>query len=92
MNCNKSAAEDWPFVGMKTGSASGFLDAGLFAAEADSLLKIWQKKLLLADGVTAFHLLPATEYDRMLALEIAPAPAVKPVRVGIALHPRARGD
>ena len=34
-----------------------------------------------------FHILPADEYDRMLRLEILPAPAVRPIRVGIALHP-----
>ena len=56
------------------------LDAGLFAAEADSLLKIWQKRLLEAEGVTVFHLLPVAEYDRLLPLSILPAPATRPVR------------
>ena len=51
------------------------LDAGLFAPEADSLLTIWHKAFLEADGITAFHLLPASEYERMLPLEIQPAPA-----------------
>jgi len=46
------------------------LDAGLFAAEADSLLKIWHKDLLEAGGVTAFYVLPQAEYERMLPLEI----------------------
>jgi hypothetical protein len=54
-------------------------EAGLFEPEADSLLKIWAKRLLEA--------LPAAEYDRMLQLEILPVPAARPVRVGIALHP-----
>jgi hypothetical protein len=80
------AAKDWPEEGM-TQFRRALLSAGLFDAEADSLLKIWRELLLEADGVTAFHILPVEEYDRMLPLEITPAPAVKPVRVGIALHP-----
>jgi hypothetical protein len=57
------------------------------AYEADALLKIWYKRLFQAEGVTAFHILPGAEYDRMLPLAITPEPAAKPVRVGIALHP-----
>jgi hypothetical protein len=79
-------AEDWPSVGQKQ-VRQALLDAGLFGPEADSLLKIWEKGLFQADGVTAFHVLPMSEYERMLPLEIAPAPAARPVRVGIALHP-----
>src|SRR5262249_9420162 len=56
-------------------------------AEADALLKIWHRRLLEADGVTVFHILPPEEYDRMLPLQVLPAPAERPVRVGIALHP-----
>jgi hypothetical protein len=78
--------EDWPFVGMKQ-VRQALLDAGLFEAEADSLLKIWDKRLLQAEGVTAFHILPVAEYDRMLPIDILPVPAARPVRVGIALHP-----
>src|SRR5262249_11819365 len=80
------AAKDWPDFGTKQ-VRQALVDAGLFEAEADSLLKIWNKGLLEADGVTAFHILPVEEYDRMLPLDIMPAPAAKPVRVGIALHP-----
>jgi hypothetical protein len=79
-------AEDWPFKGVKQ-VRQALVDAGLFEPEADSLLKIWTKQLLEADGVTAFHILPVSEYDRMLPLEIRPAPPTKPVRVGIAVHP-----
>jgi hypothetical protein len=79
------APNDWPARGRKE-VRQALMDAGLFAAEADALLKIWQARLLEADGVTVFHLLPAREYDRMLPLDILPAPATKPVRVGIALH------
>jgi len=78
--------EDWPEVGM-TKVRQALLDAGLFEPEADSLLKIWAKRLLQSDGVTAFHILPVSEYDRMLPLDVSPAPHARPVRVGIALHP-----
>jgi hypothetical protein len=78
--------KDWPVVGMKQ-VRQALLDAGLFEPEADSLLKIWAKRLLQADGVTAFHILPVSEYDRMLPLDVSPAPFARPVRVGIALHP-----
>lgn len=81
-----NAAKDWPAAGIKA-VRQAQLTAGLFEAEADSLLKIWEKRLLQADGVTAFHILPVSEYDRMLPLEIRPAPPTRPVRVGIALHP-----
>ena len=79
-------AEDWPSVGLKQ-VRQALLGAGLFEPEADSLLKLWDKQFLQSDGVTAFHLLPTSEYDRMLPLEIRPAPPTRPVRVGIALHP-----
>jgi RNA polymerase sigma factor (sigma-70 family) len=77
---------NWPAAGLKQVRAA-LVEAGLFGAEADALLTTWQKRLLAADGVTAFHLLPQAEYDRMLPLDVLPAPAVRPVRVGIALHP-----
>jgi hypothetical protein len=80
------AAADWPAAGVKA-VRQALLDAGLFAAEADALLAIWQKRLLEAEGVTVFHILPADEYRRMLPLIVLPEPATRPVRVGIALHP-----
>jgi hypothetical protein len=80
------AAADWPAIGKKQ-VRQALLGAGLFEAEADSLLTIWNDRFFLADGITAFHLLPVSEYDRMLPLEITPAPAAKPVRVAIALYP-----
>lgn len=82
----KVMEQDWPGAGLRQVRLA-LLDAGLYAAEADSLLKIWRKRLLEAEGVTAFHILPAAEYERMLPLDVMPAPATKPVRVGIALHP-----
>jgi hypothetical protein len=81
------AKKDWPKMGVAK-LREALLDAGLFAPEADSLLELWRKQLFESDGVTVFHLLPRKEYDRMLPLEIVPAPAGGPVRVGIALHPR----
>jgi hypothetical protein len=80
------AADDWPAAGIKQ-VRQALLDVGLFEPEADSLLKIWRKGFFESEGVTAFHILPPAEYDRMLTLEIVPAPAAKPLRVGIALHP-----
>ncbi len=80
------AAADWPAAGAKQ-VRQALLNAGLFAPEADALLTIWQERLLEAEGVTVFHILPAAEYDRMLPLSILPAPAAAPIRVGIALHP-----
>jgi hypothetical protein len=80
------AAADWPAFGIKS-VRQALLDAGLFQAEADSLLKIYQKHLLEAEGVTVFHILPGAEYNRMLPLSVLPPPAAPPVRVGIALHP-----
>jgi hypothetical protein len=64
------------------------IDAGMFGPEADSILKIWSKDLLEAEGMTAFFLLPQKEYDSMLPLELTPKPAKPPVRVGIVHHPR----
>ncbi len=77
---------DWPAAGVKA-VRQALCDAGLFGPEADALLTIWQKRLFEAEGVTAFHLLPAAEYDRMLPLIVLPAPPRRPVRVGIAVHP-----
>ena len=80
------AAADWPGAAKKQ-IRQALLDTGLFAAEADSLLKIWHKGFLENDGITAFHILPSSEYDRRVRWRAALAPAAKPVRVGIALHP-----
>ena len=80
------AAKDWRATGVKQ-ARQALLDAGLFEAEVESLLKIWDKRFFEAEGVTAFHILPGPEYDRMLPLAITPEPAAKPMRVGIALHP-----
>jgi len=63
------------------------LEAGLFEAEADSLLKIWHKGFFENPGIVAIHLLPRSEYDAMLVLDVTPKPATPPTRVGIAFHP-----
>jgi hypothetical protein len=83
------AAANWPAAGVQE-ERRAMGDAGLFGSEADALLAIWRKRFFESDGLTVFHLLPAAEYDRMLALSILPAPPTAPVRVGIALHPRMR--
>lgn len=62
------------------------IEAGLFEAEADSLLKIWHKGFFEHPGVVAFYLLPRSEYDAMLILGVSPKPAITPTRVGIAFH------
>jgi len=69
-----------------TAVRQGLLDAGLFAEEANAILKIWHKRFFEASGLSAMHLLPEAEYNRMLPLTITPKPA-KTVRVGIAYHP-----
>lgn len=61
--------------------------AGLFDAEADSLLKIWCQGFFENSGVVAIYLLPQSEYERMLPLAVSPKPAAAPPRVGIAIHP-----
>jgi len=62
------------------------LAAGLYEAEADSLLSIWRPGFFERGGVTALFVLPRAEYDRMLPLEIEPQPG-EIVRVGVALYP-----
>jgi hypothetical protein len=80
------AAKDWPAEGLKQ-VRKALVDAGLFEPEADALLAIQRSVLLETEGVSVFHILPVSEYDRMLPLSILPAPVQKPVRVGIAFHP-----
>jgi hypothetical protein len=79
-------AADWPAAGARQVQRA-LLDAGLFEPEARALLAIWEKRLLEGNGIMVYHILPTSEYDRMLPLDILPAPAAKPVRVGIAVHP-----
>jgi hypothetical protein len=73
---------------LRTRVRQALLRRGLFEAEADSLLKIWHKGFFENEGLTVLSLLPQAEYDRMLPLEITPAPAARPVRVGVVLQPR----
>ncbi len=80
------AQGDWPQTGIQQ-VKQALLDAGLFEAESDALLKIWREGFFESEGLTVFHILPPEEYDRMLPLTIVPAPAGKPTRVGIAWHP-----
>jgi hypothetical protein len=80
------AEKEWPALAVKQ-LKQVLRDRGLFQAEADALVKIWQKALLEAEGITIFHLLPQSEYDRMLPLDISPAPVNRPLRVGIVHYP-----
>lgn len=84
----KPVKEAPELIGLIGSARQALLGKGLYAAEADSILKIWRREFFDADGLTAFWLLPQTEYDRMLPLELTPAPASRPIRVGIAHHPR----
>jgi len=84
------AAKDWPAAGASEVQAA-LIGAGLFKAEAQSVVEIWRAGFFERPGVTAFYLLPQTEYDRMLPLKISPAPG-RTLRVGIALHPAIDGD
>jgi hypothetical protein len=81
------AAADWPAAGAAQFKRA-LLDTGLYETEAGALQAIWNKDLLEGKGITVFYILPRSEYNRMLPLDILPAPAVKPVRVGIAVHPQ----
>ncbi|MBI3829347.1 MAG: hypothetical protein HY291_07510 [Planctomycetes bacterium] len=59
--------------------------AGLNAAEAGSLVKVWHAGLFEADGLTLFYRIPQETYEKWLPLEAKPAPA-KIVRVGLVVH------
>ena len=65
---------------------SALLQAGLFETEAESLLTIWSPAFFAAPGISVFYVLPRSEYDRMLKLDVSPLPK-RVVRVGVALHP-----
>jgi hypothetical protein len=76
---------EWPGRARKS-VLGALMAAGLFEAEAEALLKIWDKGFFESGGVTAFYVLPRSEYDRMIAIDIRPKPS-ELVRVGVALHP-----
>ncbi|MBI5723224.1 MAG: hypothetical protein HZA50_04650 [Planctomycetes bacterium] len=78
--------KDWPAAAVGK-VREALLKGGLFEAEADSMLKIWEKGFFEHEGVTAFYILPRAEYDRFLPLKIEPEPG-EIVRVGVALHPQ----
>jgi hypothetical protein len=78
-------AQLWPGVGSQEVLAA-LLEAGLTESEARALLGIWKDGFFLAPGLTAFHLLPQAEYDRMLKLTVSPQPG-EIRRVGLALYP-----
>jgi hypothetical protein len=67
------------------------MDAGLFAPEADALLKVWHKGFFEGEGLTIFYILPQSEYDRLLPAKLDPAPAAGMVRVGLVLLSHAEG-
>ena len=84
------AADDWPRRG-RSAVVAALQHAGLLQSEATALADVWTKAFFLTDGLTAFHLLPQSEYDRMLPLKITPAPP-EIARVGVALHSHLEGE
>jgi len=81
---------DWPAAGVRT-LQKQLQDAGLNEDEGRSLIDIWKKELLQADGVTLFCRLPQEEYERLLPLTLTPG-AEKLVRVGLVLQPHCEPD
>jgi len=77
-------AKDWPTVPAAE-LRRGLLAAGLFAAEANAVLSIWEGGFFHRGGVTGIYLLPRSEYDRLISLAVDPRPT-QTVRVGIVLH------
>ncbi|MCZ7647755.1 MAG: hypothetical protein M5U26_21270 [Planctomycetota bacterium] len=67
------------------------VEAGLFEAEASSLVSIWRKGFFEREGVTALFLLPREEYDRMLPMRVSPQPAAW-ARVGLVVQARIEQD
>ncbi len=69
---------------LKAGEASALTDhlktAGLTAKEAAGMTAIWTPEFFTADGFRVLAPLPAAEIERLLPMEITPAPA-KLVRV-----------
>ncbi|MCW8129311.1 MAG: hypothetical protein KIS92_02915 [Planctomycetota bacterium] len=59
--------------------------AGLTAAEAASLVKVWREGLFEDDGLTVFYRIPRETYDAWLPLNATPAPKAI-VRVGLVFH------
>jgi hypothetical protein len=89
------AAKDWPATPGKEVNAA-LKKAGLTEAEAESVVNIWRDGFFNRPGLTAFYVLPQTEYDRMLPIRIGldESTMVHPeiTRVGIALHPSIDGE
>lgn len=80
------AKEAWPGRGNEAVKVA-LVEAGLSPSEADSLVDIWSERFFQSEGLTAFYILPRSEYDRMLPLTVSPAPAPSEVvRVGVALY------
>ena len=83
-------AAQWPDAARKPLSQA-LRAAGLFPAEAEAMLKIWNDGLFQQPGVVACYLLPQAEYDRALPLTIEPKPA-QLTRVALILQPNMQGE
>jgi hypothetical protein len=64
------------YASMKTGLAA----AGLLPAEADAMIQTWWTSYFERDGLRVFWVLPTSATDRILPLNVTPAPE-KTVRV-----------
>jgi len=54
--------------------ADGLVDAGLYRKEAAAIVEIWKEEFFRIDGARVLTILPRAAYDRLLPLEIHPAP------------------
>jgi hypothetical protein len=75
----RKPAEDWVEEVFKEMRA-GLTGAGLTAAEAEGMLATWWQSYFGKPGLRIFWILPAAEVDRILPLDVAPAPRTR-VRV-----------
>jgi hypothetical protein len=65
--------------------------AGLFEAEAQSLVDLWKKEMFETPGLNLYYRLPQEEYNKRLPLTITPKPA-ETVRVGLVYHAHLEPD
>jgi hypothetical protein len=59
----------------RPGLVEVLIEAGLYRKEAEGLVKIWSEEWFGFDGARVLSLVPREAYDRLLPLEIRPAPS-----------------
>jgi len=79
------AADDKALEALQKELAARLEKAGLTAAEAGALVKIWKPGFFDADGLTLLYRVPQEIYEKWLPLTAKPAPN-KTVRVGLVVH------